>query len=72
MDSGTEKLVHEVLKRLGMSSAEWKARPVEWRVARLQKLFENDELTWSNDFTSAKWKAALKRGLERRDGVDAS
>ena len=44
MDSDTKKLVHEVLKQLGMSSAEWKARPVEWRVARLEELFENDKL----------------------------
>ena len=71
MDSDTKKLVHEVLKQLGMSSAEWKARPVEWRVARLEKLFENDELVWSNTFSSAKWKAALKRALERCEGVDA-
>lgn len=70
MDSGTEQLVHEVLKHIGMSMGEWKMRSVAWRVARLEKLFENEQVAWSDSFTSEKWRAALGRALKRCDGVD--
>jgi aldehyde:ferredoxin oxidoreductase len=70
MDSSTEQLVHEVLEHIGMSMGEWKMRSVAWRVARLERLFENEQVTWSDSFTGEKWRAALRRALKRCDGVD--